>query len=172
MRLLLLIGAALCLASAASAQTAPAPPPRPIDCKAAEHRQLDFWVGEWRVFRTADQIEIASSRIEKILGGCAIKESYDSPGAPGGPYAGTSYSAWDFKDRRWRQMYVDTRSSVTLYTGGLDGADMVMTAPGAAGLQRMAYRPQPDGSVRQIGEVSTDEGKTWKPGYDYTYRRR
>ena len=69
-------------------------------------------------------------------------------------------------------MYVDTRSSVTLYAGGLEGADMVMRAPGRSSLQRMSYRPQPDGSVRQVGEVSNDQGKTWNAGYDYTYRRR
>ena len=27
-----------------------------------------------------------------------------------------------------------------------------------------------DGSVRQFGEQSTDEGKTWTPSFDLTYR--
>ena len=172
MKLPLAASLSLGLASAAVAQTAPAPPPRPTDCKAAEHRQLDFWVGAWRVFQTSDGLEVGSSRIEKLLDGCAIKESYDSPGAPGGPYAGTSYSAWDFKDRRWHQFYVDTRGAAAWYTGGLEGANMVLTAPGPQSLQRMSYRPAPNGEVRQVGEVSTDGGKTWKRGYDYTYRRR
>ena len=174
-RALLACAALLWLAQEAAAQTAPAapkPPPRPMDCAAADHRQLDFWVGEWRVFNTADNVEYAASRIERILGGCAIKETYDAPKAPGGAYAGSSHSAYDFASKQWRQFYVDTTGSVTHFVGGLEGAEMVMTTPGFAGLQRMVYRPQPDGSVRQIGTVSTDQGRTWLPGYDYTYRRR
>ena len=27
-----------------------------------------------------------------------------------------------------------------------------------------------DGSVRQFGEQSSDEGKTWVPSFDFTYR--
>lgn len=174
MKILLALSIAAVVAPAlAQTAAAPAPPPRPSDCKAAELRQLDFWIGEWRVFRTTDGVEVGSSRIEKVFDGCAIKESYESPAAPGGPYAGTSYSAWDFKDGRWHQMYVDTRSTVAWYTGGLDGADMVLLSPGQAGsLQRMSYRPKPDGAVQQLGEVSTDGGKSWQPGYDYIYRRR
>ena len=159
-------------AAPAAAQPAPAPPARPTDCKAAEHAQLDFWVGDWRVFNTADDVEYASSRIEKLAAGCVVRETYDAPKAPGGAYLGTSYSAFDFKDGRWHQMYVDTTGTVTWYTGAREGADMVLDAPGFQVLVRMVYRPQPDGSVRQIGTLSSDGGKSWRPGYDYTYRRR
>lgn len=166
----------MALAGAAPAlTTSPAPlkpPARPLDCKGAEHSQLDFWVGEWRVFNTADNVEYASSHIEKLGAGCLIRETYDAPKAPGGAYLGTSYSAFDFKDRSWRQMYVDTTGTVTLYSGGLQGPDMVLEAPGYKVLVRMVYQPQSDGSVRQVGTLSSDGGKTWNPGYDYTYRRR
>lgn len=174
-RALLACAALLWFGPQAAAQTAPAAPktpPRPMDCKAPDHRQLDFWLGEWRVFNTADNVESSASRIERVLGGCAIQETYEAPKAPGGPYAGSSYSAYDFATKKWRQFYVDTTGAVTHFVGGLEGADMVMSAQGFAGIQRMVYRPQADGSVRQIGTVSTDGGKTWAPGYDYTYRRR
>jgi hypothetical protein len=29
----------------------------------------------------------------------------------------------------------------------------------------------PDGSVRQLGLQSVDQGKTWQPSFDFTYRR-
>ena len=104
---------------------------------------------------------------------CAIKESFDAPEAPGGAYAGTSYSGHDRKDGKWHQLYVDVNGSVTCFTGGLEGADLVMTAPARGGaLQRMTYRPHADGSVQQIGVMSADGGASWRPGYDYTYRRR
>ena len=157
------------VASAADAQTAP--PAKP--CTAAEHRQLDFWAGEWNVFDTAKGYQVGTSRIEPVMGGCAIKESYDAPAAPGGAYSGTSYSGFDGKDGKWHQLYVDVNGNVTFYTGGLKGADMVLEAAGRSGsLQRMTYRPLKDGAVEQVGLVSTDQGKSWQPGYDYTYRRK
>ncbi len=144
-----------------------------LDCSAPEYRQLDFWVGEWDVFNSAKGVAIATSRIEKIVNGCAIKESYDSPGAPGGPYSGTSYSSYDRNDGKWHQMYVDVNGSVSWYSGGPEGTDMALIAPGrASSLQRMIYRLQGDGSVRQIGTFSMDGGKNWQAGYDYTYRKK
>lgn len=163
-----LIAAAVCAAAATAADAQPTPAP----CSAPEHRQLDFWVGEWEVFNTADNVRYAGSRIEQIVGGCGISETYDSPQAPGGPYMGKSYSAFDAKDGKWHQLYVDTNGAVTWYTGALEGADMSLEAEGAKALQRMVYRPESDGSVRQIGTFSTDGGKTWQAGYDYTYRRK
>jgi translation elongation factor P/translation initiation factor 5A len=50
---------------------------------------------------------------------------------------------------------------------------MAFSAPGrGSALLRMVYKPLADGSVRQIGTVSNDQGKTWQPEYDYTYRRK
>ncbi len=172
MALLFTIAAAAAAQAATPAQAAPAAPPRPT-CDAPEYRQLDFWAGEWDVFDTATGESVGTSRIEPIMNRCSIKESYDAPQAPGGGYAGTSYSGYDRKDGKWHQLYVDMVGNVTWFTGGLEGTDLVMTAPGRPGrLQRMVYRPHADGSVQQIGTVSPDGGATWKPGYDYTYRRR
>jgi len=127
----------------------------------------------WDVHNTADGVRYASSTIESVVGGCAISEFYDSPKAPGGAYAGKSYSSFDPKDGLWHQFYVDMQGNATWYTGSLtdDGA-LTMTAKGAKALQEMSYIPQADGTVRQIGRFSADEGKTWVTGYDYTYRRR
>jgi hypothetical protein len=142
-------------------------------CSAASYHQLDFWIGEWIVTDTAKGYEVATSRIEPVMSGCGIRESYDAPSAPGGAYAGTSYSAYDRNDGKWHQFYVDVNGNATWYSGGMEGADMVLNAPGKNGaLQRMTYRPHEDGSVEQIGVVSKDGGKTWQPGYDYTYRKK
>ena len=35
---------------------------------------------------------------------------------------------------------------------------------------RMTYSRNADGSVRQFGEQSTDDGKSWEPSFDFTYR--
>ena len=154
-------------ASAQASTTAAKP------CGAPEYRQLDFWVGEWRVFQASDNSPVGSSKIEIVMEQCGIKESFDAPQAGAADYVGTSYSSYDRKDGKWHQMYIDNSGSVGLYTGGPDGNDMTFTCPAKAGAtQKMIYRRQADGSVRQIGTLSTDGGKTWQAGYDYVYRRK
>jgi hypothetical protein len=53
-------------------------------------------------------------------------------------------------------------------TGGWTG----ILKPGVSTLTRMTYTSAADGSVRQLGETSSDDGKTWTPNFDFTYRRR
>lgn len=161
---------ALALGPRAEAQNAPAPAAS-AKCAAAEYRQLDFWRGQWSVFDTAKGYPVGTSRIEPVMSGCAIRESYEAPTAPGGAYSGTSYSSYDRKDGKWHQFYVDVNGNATWYTGGMQGSDMVLEAPARGGaLQRMTYHPLAGGAVEQIGLISTDGGTSWKPGYDYTYR--
>jgi hypothetical protein len=167
---MILVMTAAALAQAAPAASVPAQPP---PCAGAQYRQLDFWVGAWDVFDTAAGSPVGSSRIERVMNGCAISERYDAPQAPGGAYAGVSYSGYDRKDGKWHQLYVDVNGNVSWHTGGLEGSDLVMVAAGrGTRLQRMTYRPHADGSVQQIGTVSADGGRSWSPGYDYTYRRK
>lgn len=160
---------------AALLQTAP---PAPIDCADADHSAFDFWIGEWDVSATGTDTVVARSVISSTAGGCAIEEDYHQNVGPGGvptTYHGVSFSAFDqSRGGVWRQFYMDSNGNVTVFEGGLsaDGA-MVLQAPGRTGaIQRMTVSPEPDGSVRQRGETSTDDGATWAPGYDFTYRRR
>jgi hypothetical protein len=159
--------------SLAGTATAQSTPPKPLpDCSAPEHRQLDFWLGNWAVFNTADGVRYGRSRIETAALGCAIRETYESPKAPGGAYIGESYSSYDVSDRRWRQFYIGSHETITLFAGELRDGGIEFLAPMPnGGTQKMIYRPEPDGSIRQIGRISNDGGKTWKPAYDYTYRR-
>ena len=62
------------------------------------------------------------------------------------------------------------------FKGAWDGRAMVLTGdwPGPGGepnLVRMTYTQGADGSVRQAGQASKDGGRTWTPGFDFTYRR-
>jgi len=162
---------AILIAAAAAATATPTPAQAP--CAAAEHHQLHFWEGDWNVFQVSDNTQVGISHIERVMTGCGISEHYSAPQAPGGAYEGVSYSGFNRGDGQWHQMYVDTNGNVTWYSGRLEGANMVLHAPGKNGaLQTMEYRPHPDGSVEQIGTVSTDGGKSWQPGYDYIYRKK
>ena len=75
-------------------------------------------------------------------------------------------------DKVWRQFYTDNAGTAATLTGGFAGGAMVLISRVGPVTNRMTVKPNPDGSVNQRGEFSTDDGKTWKPGYDFTYRKR
>jgi len=153
-----------------AAQSAPA-----VDCTDADHRALDFWLGDWDVYDTASNARVAHSVISKDAGGCAVHERYDQDVGPGNArldYHGRSYSIFDPRDGKWQQFYVDGGGYPRLLTGGFADGAMTFVGSRGNGRSRMVLRAQPDGSVRQSGEFSADGGTMWKPGYDFTYRRR
>ncbi|HEY3521822.1 MAG TPA: hypothetical protein VGK80_12390 [Rhodanobacteraceae bacterium] len=167
------LAALLLIANVGAAGTAPPKQP-PIDCRDATHRAPGFWVGHWSVSPTGTKTPVATSRIEWIVGGCAIRESFEQTVGPGGKpmnYHGTSYTAYNANDNAWHQFYVDDQGHASSFRGDITGKSMVLMTDGPAVINRMTVSAQDDGSVRQRGEVSLDRGKTWKPGYDFTYRR-
>ena len=155
---------------AAQSAVPASPPPPPPACTASEHRQFDFWVGEWTVTPTGKTNVVASSLIEKLYGGCAIRENWmPLKGSAGG-------SLNNYYDGRWRQTWVDASNSRVDFTGGLVDGNMVLTGdwkgvlgPGKDALIRMTYSKNADGTVRQHGEQSTDGGKSWSTNFDFTY---
>lgn len=167
------LAALLLVAAAASAGTAP-PKQAPIDCKDATHSAPGFWIGHWSVSPTGTKTPVATSRIEWIVGDCAIRETFEQTIGPGGKpmiYHGTSYTAYDTNEKTWRQFYVDDQGHASSFHGGIDDGKMVLVTDGPAVINRMTVSAQADGSVRQQGEFSTDGGKTWQAGYDFTYLR-
>jgi hypothetical protein len=155
-------------AAPAIGQSAPPQPPRP--CAAPEFGQFDFWVGDWEVYPTGSQKLVAHSRIEKLYNGCAIRENW----VPLSGQTGGSLNTYVAGAKEWRQLWTDSSASWAEFRGGFDGKAMVLTGTGFApngALTRMTYTPQPDGSVRQYGENSTDKGASWTPSFDFTYRR-
>jgi hypothetical protein len=164
----------LLVPAAAAAQTsAPAAPPPPA-CTAPEHRQFDFWVGYWDVRPTGKDKLVAHSLIEKLYGGCTIRENWMPLSNPGGG----SLNMYDPLDKRWHQTWHDSSNARVEFDGGLVGHKMVLlgfwpgiNGPGQDGWVRMSFSPNADGSVRQFGELSTDNGLTWSPNFDFTYAK-
>ena len=141
-------------------------------CSAPEHRQFDFWVGDWDVTNPAGK-PAGHNRIEPILGGCALRETW----AGAGGSHGTSYNAWDRQRRHWHQTWVDDDGLVLELEGGLKDGKMVLEgetldSSGATVRNRITWEETAPGAVRQLWEVSTDRGGTWKVIFDGRYRRR
>ena len=59
-------------------------------------------------------------------------------------------------------------------SGGYADGKMVMsgkrTAQGAAVVDRISWTDNPDGTVRQLWELSKDDGATWQTLFDGLYR--
>jgi hypothetical protein len=160
-----------------AAAPAPVAVPTPAACAAAERRAFDFWIGEWEVIGPKGNI-VGHSRIEAILGGCAIAEHWQSA-TGNGANDGNSYNIYNADLKRWEQFWVDASGSRLLLAGGLVEGSMVLegrqdlpAADGVHARDRITWTPNADGSVRQRWENSKDEGKTWTVAFDGLYRRR
>ncbi len=136
------------------------PQDSPAGCDTEQHRQFDFWVGDWVVYNP-DGTTAGSNTIAKVLGGCALHESWKS--ATGG--AGNSYTFYDAARDRWHQTWIDARGGALYLDGEWTGSAMVLFD----GTNRITWTPLDGGGVRQHWEVTPDEGATWSTAFDGEY---
>ncbi|MEQ1603393.1 MAG: tetratricopeptide repeat protein [Pyrinomonadaceae bacterium] len=141
-------------------------------CKASpEFRQFDFWIGDWDV-KNLQGVPSGSSSVQLILGQCTIFENWTS----GSGSSGKSFNIYDTKDKKWHQTWVDDKGTFAHYVGGFQDGKMVIVADTVSGgkkaLAKMTFSRLPNGDVRQFGENSADDGKTWTTSFDLTYSRR
>ena len=140
--------------------------PCPTD---ARYRAFDFWVGDWDVYVGGQKIA-AHNHISSELSGCLIRERWS-----GGGY-GESLNYFDAHAGKWHQNYVDDGGSTVWYIGGPTGPGVMhmeggyANVYGSAGLARVTWTKNPDGSVHHYIERSSDGGKTWSVYFDATYR--
>lgn len=169
---------AVLLLLAGQAGSVPASPPAPppaAPCSAPKFAAFDFWVGEWDVYPTGKDTQVAKSRIEKLYGGCAIRENW----MPLKGSAGGSLNTIDPATGQWRQFWVDGSGGGPVeFVGGPVDGKMVLTGfwkgvngPGRDAMVRMTYTALDKERVRQHGEASTDHGLSWSTNFDFTYRR-
>jgi hypothetical protein len=169
------MGMVALLVMALATQTSPAspsgPPPATL-CHTPEHSQFDFWVGRWDVYRPDTNALVAHSLIEKLYGGCAVRENWMPLTGTGGG----SLNSYRPASKRWEQYWTDSGNNLNFYSGGLEDSKMVLTgvshaSNGADSPVRIVYEKLADGSVTQTGYTSPDSGKTWQLSYKMVYRR-
>jgi hypothetical protein len=140
-------------------------------CTSTEYHQFDFWIGDWEVFDVDDQkTASAHVRIESILNGCVLKETY--AGAHG--MNGQSLSIFDRTRGVWHQSWVTDHGQLLIIEGKLTDGSIVLSgtdkAPnGQDRLTRGTWIPQ-RGKVRETAVRSTDGGRTWQPWFDLIFR--
>ena len=178
----IMIAVAAASGAPSGAQTAPsAAIPAPTSCSGPEHRQFDFWVGDWDLYQRGKEQLVGHNLIEKLFDGCVIRETWTPLRRPGqaGLSGGSSLNHYDRGQGRWHQTWIDSSNTRVIFEGGMVGDKMVLAGfwpgvngPGKDGLVRMTYVKISTNQVDQIGEVSTDHGITWNPSFGFTYKRR
>lgn len=140
-------------------------------CRTPEHRQFDFWIGEWEV-RGPDGEVVGHNTIRRAARGCALLEEWR--GATGG--RGVSVNTYEANREVWTQTWVGDGATLHL-EGGLQGEEMVLSGttpratPDGEVLDRITWTPLEDGRVRQVWRVSADGGSTWQKIFVGTYLR-
>jgi len=139
-------------------------------CPGGAHRQFDFWVGKWNVTSQGKPAGVNDVTLDEE--GCLIHEHWK--GAGGG--TGQSFNFFDRADGQWHQVWIDNQGNVLRLAGGYGDEKMRFTglAPGPDGKaqqQRLTFFNNQDGSVRQLWETSSNDGKTWQVAFDGLYRK-
>lgn len=139
------------------------------------YRFFDFWIGEWEAFNPAGK-KAGDSKIELILDSCVILENWTSTTQG---YAGKSMNTFNVQTGMWQQTWIDNKGGMTEYVRSKWEKDkMILTTrnekqkEGTYKMMRMTFTKLNDNKVRQFGESSLDEGKTWKTDFDLEYRRK
>ena len=147
--------------------------PAPAPCSSAEHRQFDFWLGEWNVH--VDGEKRGENTIRRAMGGCVVHESYRTEGSD---YEGQSFNVYDRRRGVWHQTWVDNQGLLLQLDGGFQDGRMrlegtVREDDGGESLHRITWS-RVEGNedrVRQHWERSTDGGESWETVFDGEYRR-
>jgi hypothetical protein len=132
-------------------------------CETPEHRQFDFWAGEWTV-TTPNGQTAGTNRITKIAAGCALLEEWT--GARG--MTGKSLNIYDASRGVWHQTWVDSTGTLLTIEGRFENGAMRLSSAG----NRITWTPLDGGDVRQLWEQSKDGGKTWAVVFDGRYRKK
>lgn len=161
---LLFIVVSVSLIQAQTSQKAP--------CDTDKHNEFNFWVGDWKVYNPKGDL-IGTNKIVKMHSNCVMQENWESKTSPN---KGTSYNYVDLSDQSWNQVWVDNSGYSLVLKGNLDNGSMVLKSklqkgPNGEFYNRVTWTPNKDGSVTQIWEVLSKEGKVIQEAFRGVYKK-
>jgi len=148
-------------------------------CSTPVYRQFDFWIGEWEAFGPKDK-KAGDSKISAILDSCIILEEWTSTAANNGfKYAGKSFNTYNAVTGQWQQTWVDNVAGSTEYLMGKFDTDKIIfeTSPfkfakDTLAIRKLTFFNLGKDKVRQLGEITKNNGKEWSTEFDLEYRRK
>jgi hypothetical protein len=141
-------------------------------CANGEHRELDFWLGNWSVSNNG--ASVGKSKVELALDQCLIVENWE--GAKN--HSGETIFAYSPGDHQWYGMSGDNEGRMHVFTEGkvtAGVAEFQGTSRGPNGetvLNRMKLARLGADKVEETWEKSSDSGSSWNVVYRGEYSRR
>lgn len=150
-----------------------------LPCSSPLYRQFDFWIGEWEAFGKNGQ-KAGDSKISLVLDSCIILEEWTSASVNRGlRFAGKSFNTYNAVTKQWQQTWVDNTGGSTEYLEGKfeNKKIILLTKPfsfsrDTLAIRRLTFFDLDMNKVRQLGEISKDNGMSWVTEYDLEYRRK
>ena len=138
--------------------------------KEMEHDDFSFWIGNWKVYKTGTDTLVGMSRIEPILDGKAIRESYYSTLSG---YKGTSINTYATEDKQWEQYWVDNTGTRLMLSGHYSYGKMLLSDCDHSKQEvcNLITWFKDGYTVRQIWSQSEDGGTNWNIIFDGTYKK-
>ena len=140
-------------------------------CDSSQHRQFDFWVGEWQVSNKQNN-NVSQSSISLINDGCGILEEYTTTTG----FQGKSLNIYDATTQQWHQTWIDNSGTLLQLNGKFEQGRMTLSGmtfdkDGKEVLNKIVWTPNADGTVRQQWLVSNEQGKKWQQIFDGLYQQ-
>jgi hypothetical protein len=138
----------------------------------ASARQLDFWVGDWKI-SDGENPATATSKVSLELGKCLVAENWSDPAGN----RGENFFGYNLDDKTWGGMFADTRGQVHIFVRGtVANGKAVFYGPsrgphGTPMLNRITIVRLGPGKVEQTWEKSGDNGATWQIEFRGEYLR-
>ena len=166
--------ASVALSGAAVSQQPPAAAPPP-PCKTADHRTLDFWVGDW-IAEDEQGKPIGTNRITRDeYGDCVITEHFRTND---GSLIGHSVSIYRPGLKHWRQTWVDNQNGFFDLQGGpVSGADHIFVfetkrVSDQQPYQRMIWQDVKPDSFTWRWQKRANPEEPWADSWVIRYRKK
>ncbi len=144
--------------------------PGPDSCATnSANRQLDYWLGTWKIGASGD----AHSTVTLSLDKCLVVENWDG----GRGHYGQNVFGYSADDKRWYGLFADNEGRVHVFTSGKVASDTAAFEGASRGpngesvLNRVTIIRLNPNSVEQTWEKSTDNGTSWNVVFHGEYSR-
>lgn len=148
-----------------------------VPCAHPLFRALDFWVGDWKVYHRQSGELAGFDRVGRILKGCAIQQNWisldDHFSSPMVPFRMNGKSLTAYDGEQWVQFWVDNQAGSQIIKGQVEKKSLILKSekPVMGFIYQLSWTPGIDGSVaHQASRRKVDED-TWRPLFDFIYRR-
>ncbi len=142
-----------------------------------EYRQFDFWLGSWEMFDYSSGKKgqlIGNNTITLLCNDYVIHEHAEMVNG----IVGYAHLIYNKSDNQWHQMWVDNLGNVAWFAGGLKDGKMILSGErpgskaGLTALDSVSWTVLKPNEVRQLWQISEDDGRTWFTAADNLYIRK